>query len=341
MKRVLVVDDSPFIRRMISDWVVSNPDFEVVGACADGVEAVAAAKDLKPDVVTLDIEMPKMDGIEALRQIMAEAPTNVLMVSSTTTEGAAMTLKALEMGAVDFIAKPQSGPSLSFVEAKDELIAKVVAVAEAKRHTPAAPQKCALGAKTSDRVVLVACSTGGPSALAQVWQSLPKGFPSPILVVQHMPAGFTKGLAKRLDSFGTVPCEEASDAVCPEPGRALLAPGGRHMTVTPEGAIALDDRPLFNGVRPSADYLFESAARVFGGRIVAAVLTGMGKDGADGALKVKQTGGTVLAESEETATIYGMPRAAKESGAVDQEVRIEAMAAAITDRVGEGEERAA
>lgn len=315
---------------MIGDWLKQEPGIEVVGQCKDGEEAVEQAIALKPDVITLDVEMPRKDGITALQEIMEKAPTAVLMVSSVTTEGAKLTLKALELGAVDFVTKPQGGSSLKFVMAQDELIGKIRAAKSAKlsilkpRVTQSAP-----AVNKTDLVVAMASSTGGPKSLAELWKSLPKRFSAPILMVQHMPEGFTASLAQRLDHIGTVPCKEAHDGDSIAPGLAIIAPGGRHMTVTSKGIIKLDDRPTIHGVRPAADYLFQTAAELYGRRLVGVVLTGMGRDGADGAVAIRKAGGFVLGESEETAVIYGMPKAAKEAGGVDAEFPLHEMGHAL------------
>lgn len=337
--RVLVVDDSPFVRRLISDWLNADPDFEVIGTAKNGAEGVKLAASLRPDLITLDVEMPEMNGIEALQQIMQMAPCPVVMVSSVTKQGAAYTIQALELGAVDFVTKPEGPSSLYLVQAKDELVQKCHAAVSIKKASlqpisAAAPRhlvKSSLGVRAlaTDKVVVIASSTGGPKALTTLFQSLPKGFPARMLIVQHMPAGFTDSFAKRLDQIGTVPVKEAVDGDRIVPGLALLCKGGVHMEVTDQGTVRFNDSPSLHGVKPAADYLFKSAARIYGSRCLGVVLTGMGKDGAIGALEVKQAGGLVLAESEESAVIYGMPKAACEIGAVSEQFPIEQMASAI------------
>jgi two-component system chemotaxis response regulator CheB len=328
--KVLVVDDSSFARRMISDWVSADPAYELVGQAADGAEGVEMAVRLRPDVVTLDVEMPKMDGLAALKAIMEKAPCHVIMVSSVTTEGADTTIRALESGAFDFVTKPGGSNSLRLTEKKGELLEKLRAARFAKHgRSVCVPTVRPSAVSASQRVVLVASSTGGPRALVSLFSSFPTGFDARILVVQHMPAGFTASLAKRLDSVGPVRVREAAAGDRVNPGVALLAPGGRHMVVERGGSVALHDGPSRNGCRPAADELFESAARVFGSNCLGVVLTGMGHDGRDGALALKAAGCTVLAESEATCVIYGMPKSAKDAGAVDEEHPIEEMAAAI------------
>lgn len=332
---MVVVDDSPFIRRVIGDWVKSDPGFEVVAFGQNGHDAVRMARELRPDLMTLDIEMPQRDGLSALEEIMRETPIPVVMVSSLTTQGAAATMRALELGAVDFVGKAGGSASIQFLHAKDELLGKLRAATMARlRHAaPARVVPAARIAGGSDRVVVIAASTGGPRALSTLWQGLPKGLPVPILVVQHMPAGFTDSFAKRLDSYGTVACKEAQAGDRLTPGLALLAPGGRHMVVEAGGRVAINDAPPVHGVRPAADPLFLTALAQFGRRVLGVVLTGMGKDGAEGAAAIRRAGGVVFGEAESTCTIYGMPRAAKEAGGVDDELPIHEIAHAIAASV--------
>jgi len=328
--RILVVDDSPFIRRLITDWVKAEDDMDVVGAAKDGQEAVELARQLRPDIITMDVEMPNRDGLSALEEIMAKMPTPVLMVSSVTTQGAAATIRALDLGAVDFVTKPQSSTSIKFLGTRDELIAKIRACRSAKLGV--ARKRVVTASRISggnDRVVVIASSTGGPRALATLWESLPKGFPSAILLVQHMPSGFTESLARRLDGLGTVPIREAKDGDSVEPGQALICPGGKHMVVKKGGIIELNEEPSIHGVRPAADYLFLSAAGVYGSKVLGVVLTGMGRDGADGAATLRRSGAVVYGESEETCTIYGMPKAALTAGGINAEFPIHEMGAAI------------
>ncbi|MBS1706704.1 MAG: chemotaxis response regulator protein-glutamate methylesterase [Armatimonadetes bacterium] len=334
--RVLVVDDSPFVRRLLTDWLKEDPSFEVVATASNGEEALAKVKEFKPDLITLDVEMPVMDGLSALERIMKEQPTPVLMVSSLTTQGAAATMRALELGAVDFFAKPQSSASIQFVSAKDDLLQKLRACAAAKTNRPIGTAVRAARVTTgSDRLIVIASSTGGPRALAGLWSTLPVGLPAPILITQHMPAGFTESLAKRLDSIGTVPCREAKPGDRIEPGQALLAPGGRHMLIGANNEILFDDGPSLHGVKPAADFLFHSAAKYFGRKVIGAVLTGMGRDGAEGAFAIRQAKGVVFGEAESTCTIYGMPKAAKDAGGIDAEFPINEMAAAIAGSLSE------
>lgn len=329
-KKVLIVDDSAFVRRMLQDWLKEEADFEVVGIAKDGVEGVQMAKDLDPDVVTLDVEMPNMDGITALGHIMAHKPRAVLMVSSITTDGADATLKALERGAYDFVTKPQGGNSLRLIEAKNTFLERLRASRYARIGHPVRPTIVKAGiCKTSDKVVVVASSTGGPRTLVSLFESLPKGFPCPIVMVQHMPVGFTASLAARLNSLGTVPCSEAKDGEKIEGGHAYLAPGGKHLVIASDGKLKLTDTPSIHGVKPAADHLFKSASDVYGAKCLGVVLTGMGRDGADGAVAIKAKGGRVYGEAESSCVIYGMPQAAKKAGGVDAEFDIKEIGAAI------------
>lgn len=329
--RVLVVDDSPFIRRVLSDWVRAEPDFELVGVGANGREAIQLAAELKPDVITLDVEMPICNGIDALQAIMEKNPTRVLMVSSITSQGAAATMKALELGAYDFVTKPQGSSSLKVLEAKTEVLTKLRAAKMVRIGAPSGPRASApaMTLKRTDKVVVIASSTGGPKALHTLFQTLPKGFPAPILIVQHMPQGFTESFARRLDGIGTVPCQEAKEGERIVPGLALIAPGGLHMTVSQKGTIALNDGPNLHGTKPAADHLFKSAVELWGNRVVGAVLTGMGRDGADGAKMIRDAGSVVYGECEASCSIYGMPKAAMQAGGITQELPIHEIGPAL------------
>ena len=329
--KVLIIDDSPFIRRMLTDWLKDTPDFEVAGVAANGEEGIRMVQELKPDIVTLDVEMPVMDGLSALGKIMSGSPLPVLMVSSVTTKGAEQTIKALELGAVDFVTKPDGGAGFKFVRSKDELLDKLRGIRSAKVGGHSGPTHTArpTTVRQTDKTVLIASSTGGPKALATLFSGLPKGFPAPVLIVQHMPAGFTASFARRLEQIGAMPVHEATDGERIKAGEALVAPGGRHMSVTPDGHVRLSDEPPMHGVRPAADILFKTGSALYGNQAVGVVLTGMGRDGAAGALELRKTGGTVLGESESSCVVYGMPKAAKEIGAVEAEFPIDEMAQAI------------
>lgn len=328
-QRILIVDDSAFVRRMLLDWISAVPDLEVVGVAKDGAEGVKLAASLKPDVVTLDVEMPVMSGLEALPKVL-ETGAKVLMVSSLTRQGADATLQALEAGAFDFVTKPNNGSSLKFVEAKVEILEKIRSSRYAHHHAAHRPVvQVAKPRGTTDRVILIASSTGGPKTLTSLWAGLPTGLSAPILMVQHMPPSFTKSLAERLSKIGTVPCKEAVHGDVIEPGVALLAPGGKHMVVSSDGTVSLNEEAPIHGVRPAADKLFESAASIYGSRCVGAVLTGMGRDGAAGAVAIRKAGGQTFGECESSCVIYGMPKAAKAAGGIDAEFTIEEMPAVL------------
>ena len=336
--RVLVVDDSAFMRLAISRALAEQGTIEVVGVARDGVEALEKARALQPDVITLDVEMPRLDGLQTLAALMRERPVPVVMLSSLTTAGAPATIKALELGAVDFVAKPApnvAGPQLL----RDELTRAVIAAAEARvrpgrhalppRHQPRVHAEPP--GRRADRVVAIGCSTGGPRALMDVLPRLPGNLPAAVLIVQHMPAGFTRSLAERLNEASAVEVREAAAGDLAVAGRALLAPGGWHMQIDAEGRVALDDGPTMHGVRPAVDRLFRSLPPVFGARCVAAVLTGMGSDGADGAAAIRAAGGRIVTEDATTCVVYGMPRAVAERGLSDLKAPLPTIAAVLTD----------
>ena len=339
-QRLLIVDDSSFVRRMLQDWVEREPDLEVVGVAKNGQEGVELARQLKPDVVTLDVEMPELDGLQALPEIVRTGAA-ALMVSSVTTSGAQKTLKALESGAYDFVTKPQGSSSIKFVEAKEEILTKIRVARYAKGSTErrsVVPTRNSQN--TSDKVVIIASSTGGPKTLRALFQALPAGFPAPIVIVQHMPASFTPTLAQRLNDLGTVPCQEATGGDVLVPGQAYIAPGGVHLEVGRNRRLQTHSEPNLHGVRPAADYLFKTAASTFGNKVVGVVLTGMGRDGAEGAAAIRKAGGTVYGESEASCVIYGMPKAAKDAGGIDAEFDLEELPAAIVGSVSKGAKRA-
>ena len=334
LTRVLVVDDSATMRSLLRRVLEQDPRIEVVGAAADPLEARAAIKALNPDVVTLDVEMPNMNGIEFLGRLMRLRPTPVVMVSSLTTVGADATLQALELGAVDCVAKPSTGGVHSF----DELPAKVRAAHGARLRpptvapAPAAPPAVAEG-DPDGRAVAIGSSTGGVEALIAVVTRFPARC-APTVIVQHMPAGFTTSLAARLDRLSAPVVREAVDGARLLPGHVHLAPGGlTHVEVVgPAGAPRLSLRPTdpVNGHRPSVDVLFASVARTLGPRALGVILTGMGRDGAQGLLAMREAGADTLGQDESSAVIYGMPKAAFEIGAVRRQLPLEKIGAEIT-----------
>jgi two-component system, chemotaxis family, protein-glutamate methylesterase/glutaminase len=346
--RVLVVDDSAFMRRVISEAIASQPDMQVAGQATNGLEALIKVEQTQPDVVTLDVEMPDMDGLTALRHIMARYPRPVVMLSSVTQAGAVTTIRALTIGAVDFIAKPSGTISLDFHRVREELIQKIRTAAHARIHsapsqpsamaaaprTPSPPvplqPRVAAGAVPFKSLVVVGTSTGGPRALASIVPGLSDNGTTAYLIIQHMPAGFTRSLAERLDAATSLNVHEAEHGECLVAGTALVAPGDYHLQLTAVGMVQLFQGPRVHGVRPSIDVALESIAATFGWRVVVAILTGMGEDGAHGASVVRAKGGYVIAEDESTCVVWGMPRAVAERGAADRVVRLEEVPAAIS-----------
>ncbi len=342
--RVLVVDDSFFMRRFISKMLTKSPSIEVIDTAKNGLEAVAKTLELAPDCITMDVEMPVLDGLEAVRRIMRERPTPIIMLSTLTQEGAEVTLKALSLGAVDFLPKPVSNQYTGITELEKELQEKVLACGTLRRErlltavaqlppvssaiSPASPSS-----GNHHRLVIIGSSTGGPNALQQIIPRLPSSFPSPMVIVQHMPVGFTRYLAERLNSISSLDVREAQEGDNLRPGTVLLAPGGTHLRIDSLRRIHLTTEPTRHGVRPSVDVTLETAATVAGKDAVGVILTGMGSDGAVGLGCVKRVGGTTLAQDEHSCVVYGMPRAAVEMGYVDQVVPLNGMAEAITATV--------
>ncbi len=337
--KVLVVDDSGFFRRRVSEILSSDPNIQVIGTATNGREAIDQALALKPDVITMDYEMPMMDGITAVRQIMQRCPTPVLMFSSLTHEGARVTLDALDAGAVDFLPKNFEDISRNPDKVKQLLCEKINTISRSNRrysstasvaaplatvsrgaYAPAVTSPAASRAgqptvvtaaprRKSYRLVAIGTSTGGPVALQRVLTQLPGSFPAPIVLVQHMPAAFTKAFAERLDKLCKIRVKEAEDGDLLRPGLALLAPGGKQMMVDGRGAVRIlpgDERLHY---RPCVDVTFGSAAKAFGDKVLAVVLTGMGADGREGARMLKQSGSQVWTQDEASCVIYGMPMA--------------------------------
>ena len=336
MIRVVVVDDSPFVRQALSRMLRAAADIQVVATAVDGQDGLEKVCALRPDVVTLDVKMPRMDGLEALGRIMAECPTPVLLLSSLTSDGGEITLRGLELGAMDFVDKGSVQGNMDLLSLSSELIAKVRALAGVPRarlvRPPAAgPLAAAVPHRGTDRaeVVAIGTSTGGPPALQAIVPRLPAGFGAPLLIVQHMPAGFTRSLAERLDQRSRVRVREAEDGEPLRPGIALVAPAGRHMKVKRRGGesyVWLDEEPRGALHRPSIDVLMASLAKAYGRRCLGVLLTGMGSDGVEGLRAIRQSGGRTFAESEESCVIYGMPKAAVEAGVVDRSVPLSRMA---------------
>lgn len=322
--RVLVVDDSPTMRGLITAVLSQDPDVSVIGQAGDAMEARAAIKQLNPDVVTLDIEMPNMNGLEFLEKIMKLRPMPVIMVSTMTHRGAEATLAALEIGAFDCVAKPQPGDARPF----GELAEKVKAAARSQhRHSPVLQAPTAAVSPAADfrvgrKIVAIGSSTGGVEALIAVLQKFPRNCP-PTVITQHMPPTFTKSFAERLNRLCAPVVEEATDGARLEIGKIYLAPGGdRHLQVANASApcCRLVERPPVNGHRPSVDMLFDSVAELAGRNAVGVILTGMGRDGASGLLKMRHAGARTVGQNEKTCVVYGMPRVAYELGAVEHQL---------------------
>jgi two-component system, chemotaxis family, protein-glutamate methylesterase/glutaminase len=336
--KVLVVDDSAFMRYTITQRLALSPEIQVVGTARDGQEALEVIPKLNPDVVTLDVEMPRLDGLSTLREIMADHPRPVIMLSSLTSQGAVETVQALTLGAVDFIAKPSNKANIGAV--MDEVVGKIIRAARARvwvvpRNRNVEPAQLPKGGKTirkltaQDRVLVIGSSTGGPRALSTVVPSLPANLQAAVLIVQHMPAGFTRSLAERLDSLSALKIKEAEPGDKLEVGRALVAPGGFHMILDANGEIALNQNPPVHAVRPAIDVTMTSVVQRYGRVTVGVVLTGMGNDGTTGCTLIHSAGGKVIAEAESTCVVYGMPRSVYEAGVVDLVVPLTEVAATI------------
>jgi two-component system chemotaxis response regulator CheB len=325
--RVLVVDDSALMRKLIPQILARDSDIEVVGTAMDGAFGLRKIEELKPQVVTLDLEMPRMDGMETLRQITRRFRIPVIVVSAHTTEGASATFKALALGAFDFVAKPRDAASLHMDQIAEDLIGKIKVAAKTQvlpHEVPALGESLRAANKPANRprkeptkIVAIGISTGGPNALQYLLAQLPGDFPGSIVVVQHMPEGFTEMFARRLNESCAIDVKEAQSGDLLIAGRALICPGNRHIKVRrmPLGNIVvLSDESRVNGHRPSVDVLFRSIAAEFGTRSIGVLMTGMGDDGALGMGLIKTSGGLTIAQSEESCVVFGMPKAAIERG---------------------------
>lgn len=338
MIRVLVVDDSIFMRNIISDMLSENSGIEIVGKAKNGREAVEMNLRLKPDIITMDVEMPLMNGIEALKKIMSERPTKVIMVSSLTKEGAQETIEALNCGAYDFVSKPSGQISLDIRNVKEELLNKILGSVDAnikilKENSKSyedEPHKIKLKkfvkeqefTKTSgkDKVVAIGISTGGPKALQTIIPMLPESLDAAVLIVQHMPPKFTKSLADRLDVLSNLKVKEAEDGDVIKTGNVYIAPGDYHMCVYEskgEKRIKLNQDPPYSGHRPSANVMFDSITEMYGKNVIGVIMTGMGGDGAEKLKKIRDNGGRTIGQNKDSCVVYGMPRVAFEMGAVE------------------------
>lgn len=338
---VLVVDDSAFMRKMIAEMLSKERNIVVIDKARNGEEAVKKAKLLKPDVITMDVEMPVMTGIEALKLIMKEAPCKVIMVSSVTKRGAEAAIQSLEYGAFDFISKPSGAISLDIEKVQEKLIelvrlagvvnvGKIISRSQSSLRQTALTNKNVENNSASEIIVAVGTSTGGPKALVTLLTKLPSDFPYPILIVQHMPKGFTKSLSERLNQLSSIQVKEAEEGEIIKTGIAYIAPGGYHLTIRRIGtsvAIQLVHSNLINGHRPSVDVMFKSIAAQKFKKVIAVIMTGMGQDGKQGLIALHQSvSTTVLAESEATSVVFGMPKAAIETTLVDEICDIDQMA---------------
>jgi two-component system, chemotaxis family, protein-glutamate methylesterase/glutaminase len=346
--RVVVIDDSAFMRKLITEMVQSTDEFVVVGTGINGEDGLREIREKDPDIITLDIEMPVMDGLTALEQIMKVFPRPVVMLSAAgSPKGNDMTIRALELGAVEFVCKPSGPISIDLVTVREQLIGALRAAAKtnmrglkhALRRTPTKspvepPRPTA--ASACSLAVAIACSTGGPRALAEIIPMIPSGLGIAVFIVQHMPKDFTRSLAIRLDLTSPMPVAEGVDNEVIAANRVYLAPGGMHMVVAESDAgpvVRLDSGPAVWGVRPAADPLFKSVAKLFGKNTIGVILTGMGRDGAEGLKVLRAAGGSAMVQDESSSLIYGMPQAALAAGGADYIVGVSDIATTIVNVV--------
>jgi len=346
-KKVLVVDDSAFMRKVISDMINKDESLEVIGTARNGEDALRKIQQLKPDVITLDVEMPVMNGLEALHRIMTIQPTPVIMLSTFTKKGADITIEALANGAVDFVPKPGGPISLNIEEVEKELIQKIKIASQVKVNFTGTSKEfykpletVEPGQKTGSPMecnlkfplVLIGTSTGGPKALDIVLQSLPENLPAGVLIVQHMHPGFTRTLAERLDRSSPLKVKEAENGEKVLPGHAYVAPGDYHLEVelkNCEPFVKLHQGPTVNGHRPAVDTLFNSVAEKGIKKVIAVIMTGMGYDGREGLVNLKKNGCYAIAEAQETCVVFGMPKSAIDTGCVDKVVPLPEIASGI------------
>ena len=338
--RVLIVDDSAYVRKAVRQMLSRSPFIEVVGVARDGEEALELVEQLRPDVVTLDLTMPRSDGIDFLVKQMARRPVPVVVLSAASESGE-LVMRALDAGAVDVVQKPTALASDKVFGIADELVATVKAAAAARVVVPTgeAPQSAAVGvtpAAGKTDVLVIGVSTGGPQALKALIPQFPADFPVPIAMVLHMPVGYTELYAKKLDEMSRLRVKEAAEGDLIEGGTAYLAPAGRHLSFRKVGAnivAHLDVRPLDTAHRPAVDVLFQSAADVYGARVMGVVMTGMGADGREGAAWIKARGGQILTEAEQSCVVYGMPRSVVEAGLSDTTASLETMFDVILEKL--------
>ena len=362
--RVLIVDDSAFMRKVLQTIVASDPQLEVCGEARDGRDAVTQTEVLQPDVISMDINMPHMDGLQATEVIMSSNPHPILIVSSESREGAEVTLKALQLGAIDFVAKPTGGVDLDMSSVREEICRKLKMAAKVRvvrtatrsrlqqdvataspRTEPVAPPAPATNGRSAAAppvpgkgtgkfpIVVMAASTGGPATLMKFIPTFPKDFPGAVILVQHMPGNYTDQFGKQLSEVAQIRVKEAEAGEIIVPGLLYVCPGSHHMRVSPTGRVSLDDGPRIGGYRPCADLTMESAADYAGPMAIGVILTGMGNDGVKGVQAIRGVGGHTIAQDESTAVIFGMPQEAIKSGAIDQILPIEAIYPAIEKRI--------
>jgi two-component system, chemotaxis family, protein-glutamate methylesterase/glutaminase len=336
--KVLVVDDSALMRKIISDMINSEEDMEAVDIARNGQDMFDKISKHNPNVITLDVEMPVMDGITALKEIKKRRLNiPVIMLSSVSVKGTALTMECLETGAFDFVSKPSGSISLDINKVKIELIEKIRMAYERENTITAVIERSKPELKSLTNkieAVVIGASTGGPKALYSVITALPEKLSVPVFIVQHMPVGFTKAFADRLNSNSKIKVVEASDGEIVQKDVVYIAPGGYHMEVQSDRKIHLNTDPSIWGVRPAVDKLFISAAKVYGSHLLSVVLTGMGKDGAQGTVEIKKNGGITISEHKSTCTIYGMPKATYETGMVDLVVPLDEVSNQIIKILG-------
>ncbi len=343
--RTVVVDDSAFVRKVVREMLSRSPSIEVVGSARDGIEALEVVELLKPDVVTCDLVMPRLDGVGFVQQQMARRPVPILILTASPHDGEKV-LEALNAGAVDFVRKPSALATNQLFEIREQLVSKVKAAVGAPvanfTAAPLPPRLVAAApasppATTQVDVVVIGISTGGPQALRRLFAELPGTLSVPIAMVLHMPVGYTALFAEKLNEISALEVREAKEGDVLRPGLALLAPAGRHLSLRrrPDGTVAaqLSMQPMDKTHRPAADVLFQSAAEVFGSRVLGVVMTGMGDDGKQGCAWIKAQGGSTITEAESSCIIYGMPRSVVEAGLSDQVVPLGGMAAAIIEHL--------
>jgi two-component system chemotaxis response regulator CheB len=349
--RVLVVDDSYFMQRRLTEIIQSAPDLRVIGYADNGVDAIRLAESLAPDVITMDINMAKLDGLHAIDYIMRSNPRPIVIISSYTQKGSRAALYGLEMGVIDIVEKPSAGGvALDIADRAVEIITKVRTAARVRvvrtlrgaAAAPMPPSRAPLAdpatvvssavpatpielANAVPRVVAVGASTGGPVVLQELLRAMPGEFFPPVVIVQHLPEKFTREFASQLDAISSLDVMEAENGKVLQNGCAYVAPGGSHLQVNAQGCLVINDGPPVNHCKPAVDVLFHSLARTYGPQVLAFVLTGMGEDGAAGALAIRRAGGTVIAQDEASSVVFGMPAAAIRAGAADQVLSLENM----------------